>query len=90
MVTTSLPDGHVNEAYSAAMTVAGGLQPYAWTLTSGAMPVGLTMQSSKGQIRGAPAALGTFSFVIEVSDSSGQTVSEAYSIVIAALGAGSQ
>jgi hypothetical protein len=89
---SQLPDGQVSEAYSAAVTVTGGLRPYAWTVASGALPSGLTLDPAKGQIQGAAAATGTFSFVVEVSDSSspGQVVRQSYSIVIAALGAGSQ
>jgi hypothetical protein len=89
---SQLPDGQVSEAYSAAVTVAGGSRPYAWTIASGSLPSGLTLDPAKGQIQGAPAATGTFSFVIEVSDSSapGQVVRQSYSIVITALGAGSQ
>jgi len=92
LLGTQLPDGQVNEAYSAAVTVAGGLRPYAFALSSGALPVGLTLDPARGQIQGAPASTGTFSFVVEVSDSSspGQIVQQSYSIVIAALGAGSQ
>ncbi len=92
LLGAQLPDGQVNEAYSAAVTVAGGLRPYAFALSSGALPAGLTLDPARGQIQGAPASTGTFSFVVEVSDSSspGQIVQQSYSIVIAALGAGSQ
>jgi large repetitive protein len=92
LTSAQLPDGQVSEAYSAAITVTGGLQPYAWTIASGALPSGLTLDPAHGQIQGAAAATGTFSFVVEVSDSSspGQVVRQAYSIVVAALGAGSQ
>jgi hypothetical protein len=92
MPAKQMPDGQVNESYSAAVTVVGGLRPYAWTLSSGALPAGLTLDPARGQILGAPASTGTFSFVVEVSDSSspGQIVQQSYSIVITALGAGSQ
>jgi hypothetical protein len=88
---TALPDGQVNQAYSAAVTVSGGLRPYAWALSAGEMPAGLMIDPARGKIEGAPASTGTFSFVIEVSDSSspGQIVKQSYSIVITAVGAGS-
>jgi hypothetical protein len=92
LLGSQLADGQVSEAYSAAVTVAGGLRPYAWTVASGSLPQGLTLDPARGQIQGAPAATGTFSFVVEVSDSSspGQVVRQSYSIVITALGSGSQ
>ncbi len=92
LVGLQLPDGQVSEAYSAPLTATGGLRPYAWTIASGSLPSGLTLDPARGQIQGAAAAMGTFSFVVEVSDSSSpeQTTRQAYSIVITALGAGSQ
>jgi len=92
LAASQLPDGQVSEAYSAPLTAEGGVRPYAWTMVSGSLPSGLTLDPARGQIQGAAAATGTFSFVIEVSDSSspGEIARQSYSIVITALGAGSQ
>jgi len=73
-VTASLPSGHVGMAYSQMLTATGGTAPYAWTLTSGALPVGLTLNSSTGLISGTPtAATNATVLTFEVADSTNPT-----------------
>ena len=33
ITTTSLPEGEINQAYSASLTGAGGALPYTWSVT---------------------------------------------------------
>ena len=40
IVTTSLPFGYINVAYTGTLTVAGGIQPYSWTAMN--LPAGLS------------------------------------------------
>jgi hypothetical protein len=89
ITTTSLPNGPVNSSYSFMMVASGGTTPYRWSITSGSLPAGLTMSAS-GQISGTPSAAGTFSFTIQVADSSSptETATQAYSITFATPGAG--
>src|ERR1700755_771011 len=55
ITTTSLPGGQVNRAYSATLVATGGTAPLSWTISSGALPAGLTLASS-GAISGTPTA----------------------------------
>ncbi|MHA3774172.1 DUF4082 domain-containing protein [Verrucomicrobiota bacterium sgz303538] len=86
ITTTSLPDGNVNNAYNATLAASGGTLPRTWSLTSGSLPPGLTLASSTGAISGTPTTAGTFSFTLQVSDSSVpmQTVSKTLSIAVSA------
>lgn len=68
VTTASLPGGTVGSSYQAALEAAGGTPPYAWSIASGALPDGVSLSSS-GQLAGAPSAPGTFSFVVQVTDS---------------------
>jgi hypothetical protein len=69
VVTTSgLPNGTVGQGYSALLGATGGLMPYAWSLTSGTLPAGLSLNSSTGGITGTPSAGGTSSFTVQVTD----------------------
>ena len=85
ITTTSLPGGTVNFAYSDTLAAAGGKTPYAWSIASGSLPTGLSLNSGSGAISGTPTATGTFSFTAQVSDSSSpvQTATKALSITIA-------
>jgi hypothetical protein len=62
--------GEVGLAFiSPAMTVTGGAPPYTFSLASGTLPAGLTLNTTNGAIAGTPAAAGTFT--IQVKDANG-------------------
>ena len=85
LTTTSLPGATLGSAYSATVTATGGTSPYTWSVTSGALPPGLSLSPS-GTISGTPAVAGTFPVTIQVSDSSSpaQTATAALSITVGA------
>ena len=84
VTTISLATGVVNVAYSAALTASGGTAPYAWSITGGTLPTGLTLDSSSGAILGTPLAAGLFSFTVQVADGSQpvQTATQFLSVTI--------
>ncbi len=65
---TTLPSGVAGQPYTATLSAAGGKAPYAWSISSGALPAGLTLSS--GDIVGTPTDAGTFSVTVKVTDSS--------------------
>lgn len=71
VTTTSLPNGAVNTAYSGATLAAeGGTPSYTWSVTSGALPAGLTLNASTGAISGPVAANATTQkFTVTAMDS---------------------
>src|SRR5664280_526997 len=77
----TLPDGFLGTAYSQTLTVTGGTGPYTFSITSGALPNGLTL-SSAGVISGTPTTGGPFTFTVGVDDSVGNTGSRTYTVNI--------
>ncbi|MFC2027670.1 S8 family serine peptidase, partial [Chloroflexota bacterium] len=69
IVTSSLPDGQLNESYSYTLSAIGGILPYTWSIESGSLPNGLNFNSSTGIIDGILIAEGMFSFTVGVQDS---------------------
>ncbi len=61
----------VGTPYSSFVTVVGGVPPYTFTLLSGSLPTGLSLNASTGELSGTPSADGPFSFVIRVTDDNG-------------------
>jgi hypothetical protein len=86
ITTTALPGGTRNVAYSTSLAASGGTTPYSWSIASGSLPTGLSLNSGSGAITGTPSATGTFNFTARVTDTSNpvKTASNALSIVIAA------
>ncbi|MBI3365189.1 MAG: putative Ig domain-containing protein, partial [Ignavibacteriae bacterium] len=81
----SLPHGIVNSAYNQSVTTGGGNRPYSFSLSSGGLPVGLTL-SSAGSISGTPTTSGSSTFTLLVVDNVGCSGTKNYTIVIDAPG----
>jgi hypothetical protein len=82
MFAAQLKTGTLNIAYSETITIAGGTSPYTSTVVSGALPTGLSLNSSTAVISGTPSALGTFNFTIKVTDAVGNTASNSFQIIV--------
>jgi hypothetical protein len=84
--TSTLPTGTKGTSYSSALQAGGGTTPYAWSITAGGLPAGLTLTPATGLLSGTPTATGTTSFTAMVTDSGSpaQTKSVPLSIVVAA------
>ncbi|PTA67478.1 Ig domain-containing protein [Deinococcus arcticus] len=68
-----LAPAYVNETYAAPLTVSGGAGPYTVRKVSGTLPPGLTLQGQ--QLSGKPEKTGTYTFTVEVTDSTLSTKS---------------
>jgi uncharacterized repeat protein (TIGR01451 family) len=78
-----LPTATVGVPYSLMLIASGGVAPYTWLQTSGALPGGLTL-SSAGPLYGTPTAAGSYTFTLCVSDSAGGILNQAYSLTVGA------
>lgn len=84
----SLPAGTRGTPYSASVSATGGVAPYAYAVSAGALPTGLTL-STAGVLSGTPTAVGSFTFTVTARDSAGgagpYTGSATYTVTISAL-----
>jgi len=62
-----LPNAIVGQPYSAQFTPDGGTPPYNWTIASGSLPIGLTLNSN-GQLAGIAINPVRTTFVVRVTD----------------------
>jgi hypothetical protein len=51
------------------MISSGGNPPYNWSLALGGLPPGIALDAKTGLLAGIPTRAGTFSFTLEVTDS---------------------
>jgi hypothetical protein len=81
ITTTELLRGTRNEPYSMQLTAANGRPPYAWSLVSGSLPTGLSLNAS-GVISGTPTVFGAFPFVVRATDSTGAVAVASYTLTV--------
>ncbi len=73
--------GEVGIPFDAMLAASGGDGTYTWSVSSGALPVGLTM--TDGAIAGVPEEAGTASFTVTVTDTEGRTANYPARIAVA-------
>jgi hypothetical protein len=85
ITTPSLPDGTVGASYS--QTLAATNPPITgWTVTSGTLPTGLTLDAASGKLSGTPTAAGTYTFSIKATNAAGDSDAVEYTVKIGAGG----
>jgi hypothetical protein len=82
--TGSLPPGQAGEPYTVQLVATGGTGAYAWSVMDGALPVGLTLSPS-GVVSGTPAAVGSATFTVRVTDEAAATHSRPFTLIIAEI-----
>ncbi len=98
-VTTNISTtSSVGSSVSLSLTAAGGIAPYTFTLQSGTLPPGITLQGPGNQVgnlapgfqylAGRPALAGTYNFTLLVTDSTSgtpQTATKAFAWTISPM-----
>lgn len=85
ITTSSLPGCCTYAYYSQTLTATGGTTPYVWELSSGALPTGMFLEPTTGEVHGTCGTAGTYNFTVTVTDSTipnPYTDSAALSIVV--------
>jgi len=83
ITTSSLPSAEVGQSYSESLAASGGVSPFSFSITAGALPAGLTLSSS-GTISGTPTSASSSTFTVVVTDSYGFSSTTQLSLSVAA------
>lgn len=73
-ISGDLPGGVIDSSVTFQYAASGGVLPYVFTITAGALPTGLTMNSA-GLVTGTLNAVGSFSWTVTVTDAVSSTAS---------------
>ena len=73
ITTAGLPQTSIGHSYYASLQAINGVSPYSWSIISGSLPDGLSLNPSTGEITGTPTVMGNFNIQVQVTDSSSQS-----------------
>jgi Bacterial Ig-like domain (group 3)/Putative Ig domain len=85
ITTAKLPQATQGINYSVTLAATGGITPYKWSVSSGTLPAGLTLDPVTGEIAGIPNTFGSFKITLQVSDSEGTPATSAASFTMTVL-----
>lgn len=87
LTPATLPAGTQNIPYNQTVTASGGNGSYTYSVSSGSLPAGLTLDPSSGAITGTPTTTGQSLFTIQAIDTIGNSGSQSYAVNIGTGGA---
>jgi hypothetical protein len=70
ITNSPLPNAQVGVQFQTSLTASNGVQPDVWSVTSGTLPPGISLNAASGMLSGTPSQGGQFDFSVQVSDSS--------------------
>ena len=85
---TALGPGTVGQPFAQNFFLSGGAAPYTWSLASGTLPPGLTLQTfsdprdASDELAGTPTTAGTYTFTMRLTDYAGQQATQRFTLVI--------
>jgi uncharacterized repeat protein (TIGR02543 family) len=74
--------GTAGSAFVLSTVAAGGVEPFNYTVSSGSLPSGVSLDPATGQLSGTPTTAGTYTFTVAATDSNTATKSVSVTLTI--------
>ena len=81
--TSALPNATAGAVYLEALIASGGEAPYHWSLSAGALPQGIQIDSANGSVGGMTNSSGSFSFTVLATDAASHTAARQLTLSVA-------
>ena len=79
--SANLPDAFVGTSYAIALTGTGGVPPYGpWAIQSGALPLGVNLDTGTGALSGIPTRAEAAAFMVSLEDSTTASATGSHTI----------
>jgi hypothetical protein len=85
IVNTAFAAGTVGVPYTQTIDVRDGTPPYTFSLPSGSLPPGLSLNPSNGTITGTPTSTNSIGITIQVQDSAGDILQRGFTLNLYAI-----
>ncbi len=83
VTTSSLGSATRGTPYSATVAASGGTAPYSWTVFSGSLPTGLSLNAGTGAVTGTPTGpTGDVSFTVRVTDAAMNIADQSLTVTV--------
>jgi len=85
---TDLGPGTVGQPFAQNFFLSGGAGPYTWSVASGQLPPGLSLQTfasprdANDELAGMPTKAGTYTFTMRLTDYPGQQATQQFTLAI--------
>ena len=88
ITSTTLPQGEINTAYTTyTFNTSGGYGTKTWAIISGAIPAGMSFNTSTGELSGTPTgSAATAVFTLEAEDSEARVATKDFTLQVVAEG----
>ena len=83
--TPPLPPATEGQPYQAGFTAVGGHTPYTWSLATGSLPPGLSLDTAAGTVTGTPAQSGSYPFTVKIVDSKQVSATQTFTLRVNSL-----
>ncbi len=80
----SLPLAFLGLAFNQQLTQTGGTGAPTWSVPTGSLPNGVSLNPATGLLSGTPTASGTFNFTARMTDANGCSGESAYTLTVSA------
>lgn len=81
-ISGQLPSAGTSGApYSGSLAATGGVAPYQWSIPSGTLPQGLSLNQN-GVISGIPVKTGTYTFTVSVKDGASKIATRSLTVTV--------
>ncbi|MDA0180476.1 Ig domain-containing protein [Solirubrobacter phytolaccae] len=78
----TLTDGMEGVLYDQTLAATGGEGTYTWSVATGTLPVGVTLDAATGKLTGRPTAQGDAAFTVKVADTTGHSATKAVTLKV--------
>jgi hypothetical protein len=82
IATASVPAGTVGSSYDFGLLASNSNPPLTWSVSSGSLPPGIQLATSSGILSGTPTSAGSYTFTVQVSDSTSATAQATFTLVV--------
>ena len=82
ILTSAIEAGIAGDAFQAALSAWGGQGAILWSIVSGQLPSGLTLNATTGAITGTNSAAGSATLVVRATDALGRTADKIVDVVL--------